>query len=202
MQDILNRLKKLSAISAYVQLYENFDKNIVLKHIGKVTGEIDRPYIDFLMLTNGASVLDYCFFGMKNRNLGANLYDNVTELWKIDNLLTFRFWGCIGDSIGNSFGYLDKKNDSGEHYFGYHSLNSPGKVYLVASSFFVFMEKFLSQIELTVAKSKAAIGLDGNDWFMDKAKLIECDKEMEIYLKDSTGTEYPLIGQCPLLDSY
>ncbi|MCL1916781.1 MAG: SMI1/KNR4 family protein [Peptococcaceae bacterium] len=196
MKDILDRLKKLSAISAYVQLYEDFDNSVVLKHMGKITGEIDRPYIDFLMLTNGASVLDYCFFGFKNKNLGGNLYDNVTDLWRDDNLLTFRFWSCIGDSIGNSFGYLDKKNTSGGHYFGYHSLYSPGKVYLVSSSFSVFMEKFLSQIELAVAKNKNAIGLEGNDWFMDRARLIEHDKEMEAFLQDTKGTEYSLIEGC------
>ena len=193
MKDIINRLEKLTTISKHITLYRNFDKNIIFRNMGKITGEIDRPYIDFLTITNGASILDYCFMGFKNRSLGLNLYENNRELWLLDNLLTFKFWGCVSDSIGNSFGYLDRKNKSGGHYYGFYSINNPNHVYLVASSFSIFMNKFLSQIEETILENKEAIGLKNNTWFMDRNKLLEQDEEMTDFLKNKQETEYSLL---------
>ena len=74
------------------------------------------------------------------------------ELWQVDNLLTFRFWGVIGTSCGENFGYLDKIDSDGNHFIGYYNTNEPEQVYLVASSFDIFMSKFLKQIENNLMK--------------------------------------------------
>jgi hypothetical protein len=196
MQGIINRLDKLATISKYVRLYKNFDKIIIFKNMGKISGEVDRPYIDFLIMTNGASVLDYCFMGFKNKSLGLNLDENISELRAMDYFLSDCFWGCISDSIGNSFGYVDKKNKLGGHYFGYHSMSNLGHIHLVASSFSIFMDKFLSQIEAAVSKNKDAIGLDNNDWFMEKDALFKQDDEIADFLKDKQDTEYHKCSSC------
>ena len=70
MDEIIAHIEELSKLSPYIKLYRNFDPKIILKHIGKITGEIDRQYVDFLLKTNGASILDYCLLGLKNDNLG------------------------------------------------------------------------------------------------------------------------------------
>lgn len=190
MQNIIDRIQKLAKLSPHINLYKNFGKEIILKHMGKITGEIDNEYIEFLKISNGASILDYCFLGLKNNALGINLYENNRELWKIDCNLTFKFWGCIGDSTGNSFGYLDKKDESGNHYFGYYSINEQAKIYLVASSFSIFMDKFLTEIERTLKTNPKAIGLDNNDWFMERTRLLENDDEMVNFIKNKETTEY------------
>jgi hypothetical protein len=191
MQNIIKRLDKLATTSKYVKLYKNFDRNIIFENMLKIPGEIDNPYIDFLTITNGASILDYCFIGFKNTSLAIDLCANVTDLWKVDSFLSNRFWGCICDSIGNSFGYVDKQNQFGGHYFGYHSMNDLRHIYLVASSFSIFMDKFLSQIEATVSKNKNAISFDNNDWFMERDALFKQDEEIEIFLKNKKNTKYP-----------
>lgn len=191
MDEIIAHIEELSKLSPYIKLYRNFDPKIILKHIGKITGEIDRQYVDFLLKTNGASILDYCFLGLKNHTLGVNVYDNMRELWQSDCLLTFRFWGIVGTSSGENFGYIDEKDSSGNHYIGYYSANEPEHVYLVASSFNIFMDKFLKQVEASLAIDKNAIYID-NDWFLNPQKLIINDIEMDQYLQSQGTSEYKL----------
>ncbi|MFR8642126.1 MAG: hypothetical protein ACLVEE_18555 [Phocaeicola vulgatus] len=93
----------------------------------------------------------------------------------------YAFWGMCGTSSGENFGYLDKVDSSGNHYIGYYSTNEPEHVYLVASSFKIFMNKFLQQVESTLTIDKKAIYIDNNDWFLNPQKLIINDIEMDQY---------------------
>ncbi|MFK2002928.1 SMI1/KNR4 family protein [Bacteroides fragilis] len=195
MNVIINHIEKLSKTSKYIKLYRNFDTKVILRNMGKITGEVDKQYIRFLMETNGASILDYCFLGMKNNQLGINVYDNIRELWQVDNLLTFRFWGVIGTSCGENFGYLDKIDSDGNHFIGYYNTNEPEQVYLVASSFDVFMSKFLKQIENTLKLDENAICIANNDWFLNKEKLIVDDEEMNQYLQNHKTSKYDLLSK-------
>ena len=190
MDEIIAHIEELSKLSPYIKLYRNFDPKIILKHIGKITGEIDRQYVDFLLKTNGASILDYCFLGLKNHNLGMNIYDNMSELWFLDCSLAMRFWGICGTSSGENFGYLDKVDSSGNHYIGYYSTNEPEHVYLVASSFKIFMNKFLQQVESTLTIDKKAIYIDNNDWFLNPQKLIINDIEICLLYTSDAADEY------------
>ncbi|HGU9882722.1 SMI1/KNR4 family protein [Citrobacter freundii] len=188
MYNIIKRIDNIN--SNYITLYTCFDKNTVIKHIGKIPGEIDADYVEFLKGTNGASILDYCFFGVKNNKLGGNVYNIMTELWLGDNDLALRFWGIAASSTGEYFGYLDKKNKSGGHYIGYYSSDKPGKVYLVASSFSIFMNKFITQIECELSRDSKIIGLNNNDWFMNIKSLITNDSEISDFVNLHKGTEY------------
>ena len=79
MDEIIAHIEELSKLSPYIKMYRNFDPKIILKHIGKITGEIDRQYVDFLLKTNGASILDlslihiYTFNPIKTINMRLNL---------------------------------------------------------------------------------------------------------------------------------
>ncbi|GIQ57485.1 hypothetical protein Flavo103_06210 [Flavobacterium collinsii] len=190
MKNILDRIEKLESHNPHIKLYKDFGKDIILKHMGKIIGEIDNQYINFLKFTNGASILDYCFLGLKNNKLGINLYENHAELWLMNYNLSQKYWGCIIDSTGNTFGYLDQRNESGDHYFGYYSIHESEKIYLVASSFKIFMNKFLMQIEETLKNNPEAISLINNNWFTEKMHLIKDDIEMEIFLDSSKSTIY------------
>lgn len=194
MKTIIDRIENLSKISQYIRLYRNYDAKIILRNMGKITGEVDKQYISFLMETNGASIMDYCFLGMKNNNLGMNVYDNMIDLWQIDNSLALRFWGIMGTSNGENFGYLNKVDSNGNHFIGYYNVNEPGQVYLVASSFEIFMNKFLTQVELTLEIDKNAIYIASNDWFLNKEKLIIDDNEIKEYVQNYNTSEYNLFG--------
>lgn len=194
METIITNIEKLAKVSPYIKLYKTFGSDVILRNIGKITGEVDKQHIDFLLNTNGASILDYCFLGMKNRKLGANVYENIRELWQADSLLTFRFWGIVGTSCGENFGYLDKLDNSGNHYIGYYSISEPEHIYFVASSFNIFINKFLKQIELALIIDKDAINID-NDWFLNPQKLIIDDIEIAQCLQSQKTTEYNLLSK-------
>ena len=193
MNTIIEYIERLSNISKNIRLYQTLDTKIILKNIGKITGEVDKQYIEFLMNTNGASILDYCFLGIKNNSLGVNVYDNMRELWSMDNLLTFRFWGIAGTSSGESFGYLDEIDNAGNHFIGYYTTKEPEQVYLVASSFKIFMIKFLRQIELALEIDQNAIYTTNNNWFLDQEKLVIGDDEMAQYLQNKKTSKYNLL---------
>lgn len=184
MKDIIDNIKRLSQLSNYISLYINFDTKTIMKNIGKITGEIDKEYVEFLRNTNGLTILDYCFFGLKNNKLGVNVYENIRDLWQDDNLLTFKFWGISATSTGENFGYLDKKDKNGNHFIGYYSSENPENVYLVSSSFKIFITKFLNQVELAIEQDKNAIYLLDNNWFLNPEKLIENDTEMADYINN------------------
>lgn len=56
MNVIINHIEKLSKTSKYIKLYRNFDTKVILRNMGKITGEVDKQYIRFLMETNGANL--------------------------------------------------------------------------------------------------------------------------------------------------
>ena len=64
MDAIITYIEKLAQISPYIKLYRDFNSNVILRNIGKITGEVDKQYVEFLLKTNGASILDYCFLGL------------------------------------------------------------------------------------------------------------------------------------------
>lgn len=66
MDAIITYIEELAQISPYIKLYRDFNSNVILRNIGKITGEVDKQYVEFLLKTNGASILDYCFLGLKN----------------------------------------------------------------------------------------------------------------------------------------
>ena len=59
MDAIVTYIEKLAQISPYIKLYRDFNSNVILRNIGKITGEVDKQYVEFLLKTNGASILDY-----------------------------------------------------------------------------------------------------------------------------------------------
>ena len=185
MENLIDRIKRIN--SKYISLYTNLDKILVMRNVNKIPGVIDSEYYEFLKETNGASILDYCFFGLKNNKLGSNVYNAITDLWLCDNLLTLRFWGVAATSTGEYFGYLNKENDSGSHFIGFYESNEPGKVYLVASSFSIFLGKFLTQIEFAISQNANALGLNNNDWFLDLNSLVKNDPEMHKYILEKRG---------------
>lgn len=189
MKEILIRIADLK--TKYTCLYTDFDNNFIMKHVGKIPGIVDSEHVYFLKETNGASILDYCFFGLKNKKLGANVYDVMIDLWYGDNSLSQKFWGMIATSTGEYFGYLDKENNSGGHFVGYYNSNMPEKVYIVASSFSVFLDKFLSKIEVELSKNNEILDMDEKYWSMNVNALIENDPEMQAYItSQNNNNEY------------
>lgn len=178
--------KKLETLSPAITLYRNFGENFISHYINRISGDIDSPYVGFLKFTNGASILDYCFFGIKNKKLGdKSIYDEILNLWLCDNSLVFRFWAfaCIE---GNEFyGYINHKNERGSHYIGFYNASQPEDIYIISSSFEIFMNSFLELVSEELQINKDAICID-NDLFIDPDinKLKVKDPELYQYIKN------------------
>ena len=65
----------------------------------------------------------------------------------------------------------------------------------LASSFDIFMSKFLKQIENTLKLDENAICIANNDWFLNKEKLIVDDEEMNQYLQNHKTSKYDLLSK-------
>lgn len=193
MKELIDRIKDISKTSKYVTLFQEFDKKIIFKGIGKIPGDFDKEYLEFLQYTNGASILDYCFLGIKNNKLGVNLYGNITDLWVDDCMLSSAFWGIVSNSSGENFGYINLLNKKGSHYIGYYSTNNPEHVNLVASSFKIFLNKLLTQVELAIKNDCEAINID-NNFFLNFDLLVQDDDELLDYIKgvNNNSCEYNL----------
>ena len=47
MDAIVTYIEKLAQISPYIKLYRDFNSNVILRNIGKITGEVDKQYVEF-----------------------------------------------------------------------------------------------------------------------------------------------------------
>lgn len=188
MKVLVDRLALLAERHPKIKLYRGQGAMVVLKNMGKVTGGLDRQYQAFLTETNGASVLDYCFLGFKNPELGLNLYDNIMEMWALDSLLAMKFWAFAGTSTGESFGYLARKNAHGSHFIGLYRESQPETVTVIASSFEYFLAAFIDKVETLLATGADTYWLPDDAWAVPNP----ADTELASYLDANGASHYPL----------
>ena len=179
--NILDRINKLSMSSPYIKKYSSNPANI-LKGMGNIIGEIDKQHIEFLKLTNGASILDYCFLGFKNPNLyPRNIYEEMLEVWHNNPLTSNIFWCIAGNSIGEYFGYIPKKDSKGNHFIAYFTNKNPDEIILVSSSFNIFINKFIDAVFDRIIEDNEALDIDYS-FFLDINKITMNDVELDAYL--------------------
>jgi hypothetical protein len=179
--NILDRINELSVRTPYIKKYSSNPVNI-LKGMGNIIGEIDKQHIEFLKLTNGASILDYCFWGFKNPNLyPRNIYEEMLEVWHNNPLTSNFFWCIAGNSIGEYFGYIPKKDSEGNHFIAYFTNKTPDKLILVSSSFNIFINKFIDAVSDRIREDNESLDIDYS-FFLDINRIASNDIELGIYL--------------------
>ena len=194
MKDIVSSIENLSTDPEKIKLFRSYGTMVVLKNMGKVTGGLDKEYMAFLMETNGASILDYCFLGFKNRELGLNLYENVMDFWQADNSLAMKFWAFAGTSAGDAFGYLDLKNKKGSHFIAYYTPDQPEQVTVIASCFELFMRKFITEIQILIQANDDSFWIEDNTWMTSQEGSSVDDVELQDFLATNGSAYYKLIG--------
>lgn len=194
MKDVVSRIERLSADREKVRVFRDHGTMVVLKNMGKVTGGLDKEYMSFLMETNGASILDYCFLGFKNRELGLNLYENVMDFWQADNALAMKFWAFAGTSGGDAFGYLDLKNRKDTHFIGYYTPTERGRITVIASCFELFMDKFLIEIQAAIQADAEAFWIEDDAWMTSQRSSSVDDGEWRDFLATNKGAHYRPVG--------
>jgi hypothetical protein len=194
MKDIISSIENLSTDPEKIKLFKSYGTMVVLKNMGKVTGGLDKEYMSFLMETNGASILDYCFLGFKNRELGLNLYENIMDFWQADNSLAMKFWAFAGTSAGDAFGYLDLKNKKGSHFIAYYTPDEPEQVTVIASRFEIFMRKFIAEIQTLIQTNDDSFWIEDNTWMTSQGEASVEDDELQKFLAANGSSYYKLIG--------
>lgn len=178
---IIKKINQLTTKSKYIKLYEENPLKI-LRGQGKIIGDIDELHLNFLKKTNGLSLLDVCFLGFKNTRLyPANIYDEMSYLWSKDCTTTLVFWCIAGNSVGEYFGYISKRNHNREHYIAYYNENKPGNIKIVSSNFNIFIYKLLLNVEEEITRDPNILEIE-NYFFDSKERLVQYDPELSDYV--------------------
>jgi hypothetical protein len=167
MINIIEKLTILSNQNKYIRLYKP-NPHALENGVNRLDHRIDSQLLDFLKFTNGASILDYCFFGFGNRRLGSDIDDNIRSFKIAYPELAQYFLPFMSTSTGDEFGYLKGfTGDLGFHPIAYFNNSYPDQVYLIATSYSHFMTTFLTDIEQELkanVTNELLLGINLDDW--------------------------------------
>jgi len=189
MNHVKQKLDELSQKCRQITLYRNPDVKAIMKGIGRVPGKFDSQLLDFLQFTNGASIFDYCFMGLKNPKLGVDIDKFVAELWPANTMLANQFVGFMATSANSVFGYLINIGDpNGIHPIAYSSNDDPERIHVIASSFRNFMEIFLRDVENTINShpNGPLFQIDEPGWPIKIEHWISMDEQLRLMYNDGT----------------
>jgi hypothetical protein len=188
MKEIFEKLQALSLLSNQIILYKG-DVKDTMKGIGRVVGKFDSDLLEFLKITNGASILDYCFMGFKNKKLGYDIDKFMGDFWMSNNRMAGHFLPFMITSTGDVFGYLtDVVDMNGRHPIGYYNSSRDETLSIIGSSFGNFMKTFLEDIEETLIKNESdfLLNIVKNEWPLAIDHWLENDDDLkELYGKES-----------------
>jgi hypothetical protein len=113
--------------------------------LGLRLAELDPAWVEFLSMTNGASILDYCLVGAMSSQIASIAEINI-ELWSINkgNRIEGNFVTFLGSSSPTDIGFMkiDRRKCVA-------LLSTPMEtaVLPIASSFDAFMDSFIADFE-------------------------------------------------------
>lgn len=190
MKDVLERLKHLNYLYPKdVKLYSQNKEGIIklMKGIGRIPGEFDPDLLEFLRLTNGASILDYCFLGFKNKMLGYDIDEYMLDFWHENNRYALTALPFMRDTQKEHFCLWMEKGEAFQSVV-YIDMNVDESPTPIASNFLRFMDTFVEDVKdtlLTTEKlyiSKTQWPLSLEHWTKNDQSLL---KTIEIFSKKS-----------------
>ncbi len=199
MEFVFQQLRRLSGEFSSVRLFPPADAKLMFRSSGRLPGELDPHLRRFFGYSNGATVLDYCVVGCKNRSL-LDLADNTLSLWPLNNWLAGEFVGFVTNSVGENFGYLRRvEGDQGSHPVAYLRRPEDRFLFVVASSVERFFGNFVGDVADTLTRNPAALGVDSDGWPCDLSAWLTRDQALgDMY---SSGVLSTFVENHPELDS-
>lgn len=179
----------LAEESDQVELYPQYGRLVILRNIGKILRACDRQYVDILCLSNGMRAFGHEFYGFKSQELRPYLHDHMLSLWAWDFMLSSSFWGFSSSPSGLKWGYLAKVDSAGNHYIGSYDRTRRREVFLIASSFNVFMWKFLSGLQTALRKGEEPPRFEPS-WFCEEGEAYVHDAELFASEEAAEGFRY------------
>jgi hypothetical protein len=115
------------------------------KRLGLRLAELDPAWVEFLSMTNGASIMDYCLVGAMSSQI-ASIAEVNLELWSISRgkWINGNFVIFLGSSIPSDIGFTKSGR---KRCVAFLSTPMETSVLPIASSFDTFMDKFLDDVE-------------------------------------------------------
>ncbi len=183
MNDVIEKLEKLSVTNDSITLYKPLDLKNLYKGVGRTIGEFNKELLELLKITNGASILDYCLLGFKNNKLGTDIDKLVYELWSSNDNLAGTFIGFMLDNIGGTFGYLIGSEFEKLNYkpIGYSNPEEPEILYIIGSSFRNFFLNFLDDVKYTIESNDSTellVNIEIENWPLDIDHWVQKDPEL------------------------
>lgn len=186
---IMELARTLAEESGQVELYPQYGRLVILRNIGKILGACDRQYVDFLCLSNGMKAFGHEFYGFKSQELRPYLHEYMCDLWAWDFMLSSSFWCFSSSASGLKWGYLAKVDSADNHYIGAYDLARPREVILVASSFNIFLWKFLSGLQTALRKGEEPPRFEAS-WFREEGETYVHDAELFASEEAAEGFRY------------
>lgn len=176
-----NYIQKLNDLLKYypkdIILYSPKDIKLLSKVCSKLPGSFNSQLFDFLKITNGASIMDYCFFGVQNQKLGSNFDKNVLDYWISHNHIAGLVIPFMCTSSSSCFGYLLKWNDNNKLPIVYFT-KEPTETKLVGCCFEVFFETFLNDVKENLENGES-IEINSDNWPLDIEHWLKSDLEIK-----------------------
>ncbi|OJH37301.1 hypothetical protein [Cystobacter ferrugineus] len=187
---LLERFRALTKVSDKVVLYPGAELRMIMRTEGNLPGYLDPELVSFCKFTNGMNVLDCCFAGCKNREIG-DVANNTLNLWKANDLLAGCFVGFMRTSSGAHFGYLsDFPGSAGTHPVAVlRNVREPG-VLVLTTSISKFLESLVDEVEWTLEHDKKALRVAKEGWPMDLEYWLARDPALAELYKSGKLSKY------------
>lgn len=146
MEKVLHQLSSLSfAFPKTVKMYKPIGARQLEVQTNTLEYEILPELRKVYAITDGISILDYCFLGLSNRKI-QGLIDCNEMLWLNYSGLRNTFIVFMATSVGDYFGYARGKD--GKVYVGHLNMPSDSEIIWISSSIEAFMYSLVEEIGL------------------------------------------------------
>jgi hypothetical protein len=163
MKELIEKWKKLAQMHPKrAKVYASASLLDIANCEKKIGYSLHSDLKEFLLLADGASIMDYLLSGCQSRH-SLSLADSIQGVWVSIPSLQGCFFVFMGNSMSQSVGYW---HDSTHFYIGYLPDLQTTTPFFLAHSLKDFLELFLSQVEKTLQTDPLAFYLEDFDWLM------------------------------------
>ena len=156
--------------------------------LGLKLSDVDPSWLDFLRLTNGASVLDYCIMGAMTSHI-ENIADANRRLWNLNlyDWLRKHFICFLGTSSPMMIGFVREGRRT--RCIAFLAELTDNAVLPIASSFETFVGCFLQDVETTLRTWKPLLGEEwpyaiSDTWPLELKSWYQRDPKLKTMLQE------------------
>lgn len=172
---IVETFKKLSDQFC---LRKSTDIKMLLRTENGIPGfTIPKTLKEIYKISNGFSLLDYCFIGARGSK--PDIETITFGLWNTNDCLNLDFVSLITTSYNLNVGFLKKiKNKSNEHYIAFNDDILEDSLVVISSSIELFLYRFFNLIKEFTPFKKNEFCINDDLWLYDMTWWLDNDPEL------------------------